>query len=59
MSNRNTFPRTLQETSLGPYASGPIESMPDPHARPAHEWALYVLAVVAVAVVVWLLWSGK
>lgn len=47
---RDRHPRTMQE-AFGPYTSRRIE---DPDARtPAHEWALYGLAVLAALLGAW------
>lgn len=45
------YPRTLQE-AFGPYASGPIHPMPEPRSRRRADWALYLIAVIGIAVVV-------
>lgn len=47
--NTRRYPRTLQE-AFGPYATGPIEPMPDRRKTPAHEVALYIVSVLALAV---------
>ena len=47
--NTRRYPRTLQE-AFGPYAKGPIEPMPDRRKTPAHAVALYIVSVLALAV---------
>ena len=49
--NPRRYPRTLQE-AFGPYASGPIHPMREPRSRHRQDWCLYVVAVVALIVIV-------
>jgi hypothetical protein len=48
--NTRRYPRTLQE-AFGPYTSREVHPMPEQRKTPAHEVALYLVAVVAVVVV--------
>ena len=49
--NTRRYPRTMAE-AFGPYTSNELHPMRDNRKTPAHEVALYLVAVVAVVVVV-------
>jgi hypothetical protein len=48
--NARRHPRSMTE-AFGPYTDDTLHPMPDANKTPAHEIALYVVAVVAVVVV--------
>ncbi len=49
--NTRRYPRSLTE-AFGPYASGPVHPMREPRSRHRQDWALYIVAAVAIAVIV-------
>lgn len=51
--NTRRYPRTLQE-AFGPYTSNELHPMRDTRKTPAHEIALYVVALAAVVAVIFL-----
>lgn len=48
--NTRRYPRTLQQ-AFGPYTSNDLQPMRDTRKVPAHEVALYVVAVLAVTAI--------
>lgn len=49
--NTRRYPRTMAE-AFGPYTSNELQPMRDTRKVPAHEIALYAVAVLAVSVIV-------
>lgn len=49
--NTRRYPRTLQE-AFGPYTDHNIQPMREPRGRHRQDWALYVVAVVALVAIV-------
>lgn len=49
--NTRRYPRTMAE-AFGPYTSNELHPMRDNRKVPAHEIALYAVAVLAVSVIV-------
>lgn len=49
--NTRRYPRTMAE-AFGPYTSNDLQPMREPRGRYAQDWALYVVAVIGLAVVV-------
>lgn len=49
--NTRRYPRTMAE-AFGPYTSNELQPMREPRGRHAQDWALYVVAVIGLAVVV-------
>jgi hypothetical protein len=48
--NARRHPRTMTE-AFGPYTDDTLHPMPDQRKTPAHEVALYIVAVLAVAAI--------
>jgi hypothetical protein len=48
--NARRFPRSMTE-AFGPHTDDTLHPMPDQRKTPAHEVALYVVAVLAVAAI--------
>ena len=49
--NTRRYPRTMQQ-AFGPYTTDELHPMRDTRKVPAHEVVLYIVAVIAVAVMV-------
>lgn len=49
--NTRRYPRTLVE-AFGPYTDNVVHPMPEPRGRYAQDWAIYIVACIALAVIV-------
>lgn len=53
--NTRRYPRTMEE-AFGPYVSSQgLQPMPEPRGRYAQDWAIYIVACIALAVIGWVL----
>ena len=46
------YPRNLQQ-AFGPYTSNDLQPMPEPRNRHRQDWCIYLLACIALAVILY------